>query len=60
MTRIGTRSGNRIDHIVPAGAVGDAYDTDAAGATGLAIRSETDAGLARQGDDLESLRTAKF
>jgi hypothetical protein len=50
----------RIDHVVPASAVGHAYDADAAGASGVAIRGETDTGLVRQGDDLESLRTAKF
>ena len=53
------RSRDRIDHVMAAGAVGDADDADFAGRARVAVGRETDARLVRQRDDFHPVLAAQ-
>src|SRR5262249_49582087 len=56
---LGERAGDRVHHVVAAGAVGDADDADPARGAGAAVGREPHAGLVRQGDDVQPMPPPK-
>jgi hypothetical protein len=53
---LGERAGDRVHHVVAARPVGDADDAEPPGRARVAVGCEADAGLVREGDDLEPAR----
>ena len=56
---LGERARDRVHHVVPAGAVGDAHDADATGRARVAVGGEADAGLVRQRHDAQPAARAE-
>src|SRR5690348_10488577 len=56
---LGERPGDGIDHVVAAGAVGNAYDADFAGRAGIAVGGEANARFMREGENFEIMFLAQ-
>ncbi len=56
---LGKRARHRVDHVVPAGAVGHTNDADLAGGARVSVGGETDTWFMREGKDLRPLTPAE-